>query len=209
MVKARLHSVKDDLLSRLAHMNLSTPLGELVAADLGSSLAKFRRAGVFSITVKFNARIAAPMIERIDERMNLIFDATHNLRMGCPYEPQDDGSYLFHFSCAARTTDGKGKVTQHHPRMWDAKGNQWPTAHVIPIGSLVSVRAGFAHDYKGDAGVTLELIAVQTIERCASPVKKRRRRKRTTASRPPDKFTTHPQTPLKDCAGFFASLPQP
>jgi hypothetical protein len=156
--------------------SLGTPFGELVSIDLDNPQAKYCNGGAFSVTLRLSAVDAAPLIECIDARMDSIFSITKNLRMSCPYDPQDDGTYLFHFRKPARTIDSAGLIQRHMPRVWDAKSRAWPKSHVVDLGSRVRVTSGFSHDYKGDAGVTLELIAVQTAEISSLPEPRRQRR---------------------------------
>ncbi len=125
---------------------------------------KFRNGGVFTVTLRLTAVDAVPLVQRIDARLDQIYDATRSLNMSCPYDPENgDTPYLFTFSSQARTTDILGRATKHAPGIWDSKGRKWPKFHKIELGSAVRVSYGFNHDYRADSpGVSPELLSVQT-----------------------------------------------
>lgn len=105
------------------------------------------------------------MIEEIEARMANIFSVTHRLDVACPFDPQDDGSYLFAFSRQARSTSHDGRTIKQYPKLYDAKGSRLAKCYRISLNSPVRVTCGFNHEYRtGEGftpGVSLELLSVQ------------------------------------------------
>lgn len=165
-----------------------TPLGMLVAADLNSPLLKFRTSGAFSVTVRLSAEDAAPLIQAIDARLENIYEVSRCLDVGCPYEPHEDGTYLFKFTRQARSTSIDGRTLKHAPGLWDAKGRKLPKFYRIPMNSTVRISFGYSHEYRTGVGfapaVILELHGVQTTT-ILPPARARRKRISAPGNEPP------------------------
>lgn len=153
-------------------MILTTPKGIAVYPKLTAPDTKFKKLGEYSIKLRVDPKLAAPLVEMIDAKRDEYIAALKekgekkvSKKADQPYAVDEEtGDVVFSFKKAAAYEEKDGTIKkQSPPRVVDSKSN--PVTEQVWSGSECKVAFSITGwFFQGKAGVRLPFVAVQVLK---------------------------------------------